>query len=334
LFAALLGMMTVPASAASVEDFYKGKTIDLIVGGPAGGSYSIYAQVIAQHMSRHIPGNPTIVSRSMTGAGGLTAAGFIFNVARQDGTVFGTIPVSALIEPLFDDKQANFDASKFSWIGSASQTISYCGINPATKVTSFDQWLNSSAELRLAASGVGAISFQHPNVMKSVLGVPLKIINGYNGSGDFILSVERGETDGFCSMDASTIENLYKGLLNSGKMKLVVQMGPRKETTFGEIPSVFDYAKTEQQREILSVAFDQLALGRPFMAPPDMPDDRYQALHDAFARTLKDADFLADTVRMKLDINYLSGREAKEVLVKLSSYPESVLESAKRAFGK
>ena len=319
--------------ADSVADFYKGKTIDLVIGLPAGGGYDAYGRLIARHIGDHIPGNPTVVPQNMPGAGGLRAADHIYNSAPKDGTEFGIVASSTLMEPLFGDKQALFDASKFSWLGSASQDIAFCGIGPGSKITSFDQWLKSGKELTFGASGPAAITYQHPMVLKNVLGANLRVISGYGGTSDIILAVARGEVDGMCALSVSSIEAQYQPMIDSGEMKLIIQMGPHKDQTFGDIPSVFDYAKTDEQRQILSLAFDQLALGRPFMAPPGIPEDRYEALSKAFAETLQDPALLADAEKMKLDIDYLSGEDAKKMLKQFADYPPAVLQKAKLALG-
>jgi tripartite-type tricarboxylate transporter receptor subunit TctC len=322
-----------PAMADSVADFYKGKTIAVVIGLPAGGGYDAYGRLIARHIGDHIPGHPTVVPQNMPGAGGLKAADYIYNSAPKDGTEVGIVASSTLMEPLFGDKQARFDSSKFSWLGSASQDVSYCGIGPGSHVTSFDQWLKTGKELTFGASGPAAITYQHPMVMKSVLNANLRVIAGYGGTSDITLAVQRGEVDGICGMFTSSIQAQFKQLLDSGAMKLIIQMGPHRDRTFGDIPSVFDYAKTDEQRQILSLAFDQLALGRPFMAPPGIPEDRHAALSKAFAETLKDPALMADAEKMKLDIDYLSGEETQKMLKQFADYPPAVLQKAKLAMG-
>lgn len=323
-----------PALADSVADFYKGKTINLIIGLPAGGGYDAYGRLIARHIGDHIPGNPAVVPQNMPGAGGLRAADHIYNTAPKDGAEFGMVASSTLMEPLFDAKQARlFDAAKFSWLGSASQDVAFCGIGPGSHIASFDAWLKSGKELTFGASGPAAITYQHPMVMKNVLDANLRVISGYGGTSDITLAVQRGEVDGICGMFVSSIAAQFQPLLDSGEMKLIIQMGPGRNTTFGNIPSVFDYAKTDEQREILSLAFDQLALGRPFMAPPGIPADRFEALNRAFAETLKDPALLADAKKMKLDIDYLSGEEARKMLKKFADFPPAVLQKAKLALG-
>jgi tripartite-type tricarboxylate transporter receptor subunit TctC len=318
----------------SIADFYKGKSIDLVIGLPAGGGYDAYGRLIARHMGEHIPGNPAVVPENMPGAGGLRAAGYIYNSAPKDGTAFGLVASSTLMEPLFDPTAAKlFTASKFSWLGSASQDVSYCGVGPSSHITSFAQWLKSGKQLTFGASGPAAITYQHPMTLKNVLGAKLRVISGYGGTSDIALAVQRGEVDGICGIFVSSIEAQFKSLLQSGALKLIVQMGPFRDRTFGPIPTVDDFAKTDEQRQILSIAFDQLALGRPFMAPPGIPSDRHKALSDAFAQTLKDPALLADAKRMNLDVDYLSGADARNLLVRFADYPADVLRKAKSAMG-
>jgi tripartite-type tricarboxylate transporter receptor subunit TctC len=320
--------------AQSVADFYHGKTINLVIGLPAGGGYDAYARLIARHMGDHIPGNPTIVAENMPGAGGLKAADHIYNSAPKDGTEFGIVAASTLMEPLFEAKQTPlFEASKFSWLGSASQDVAFCGIGPGSHINSFDEWMKSGKELTFGASGPAAVTYQHPMVMKNVLGANAKVISGYGGTSDITLAVERGEVDGICGMGASSIQAQYQHMLDSGAMKVIVQMGPHKDQTFGDVASVFDYAKDDEQKQILSLAFDQQALGRPFMAPPGIPEDRYAALNKAFADTLKDPALLAEAKKMKLDIDYLSADDARKMLTQFADYPPALLQKAKFALG-
>jgi tripartite-type tricarboxylate transporter receptor subunit TctC len=317
-----------------VADFYRGRTIALVIGLPAGGGYDDYGRLIARHIGDHIPGRPSLVPQNMPGAGGLRAADHLYNSAPKDGTEFGIVASSTLMEPLFGDKQAAlFDAAQFSWLGSASQDVAFCGIGPGSRIASFDQWLKSGKELTFGASGPAAITYQHPMVLKNVLNANLRVISGYGGTSDITLAEERGEVDGICGLGVSSIQAQYQHLIDSGEMKLIIQMGPHEDQTFGEIPSVFDYAETDEQRQILSLAFDPMALGRPFMAPPGVPADRHQALSKAFAETLQDPALLAEAKRTKLDINYLSGEEAKKMLKQFADYPPAVLKKAKAALG-
>lgn len=325
---------TAHAKTRSVADFYKGKTVDLVIGLPPGGGYDAYGRLIARHIGDHIPGHPSVVPQNMPGAGGLKAADYLFNAAPKDGTAIGIVSTSALMTPVFDPKEASlFKPEQFSWLGSASQDVAYCAVGPSAHVTRFSQWLKSGKELSFGASGPAAITYQHPMILKNVLGAKLRVISGYGGTSDISLAVERGEVDGICGMFVSSIKTHFDPLVKKGVLKLVIQMGPRRDDSFGKVPSVYDFAKTAEQKRMLSLAFDELALGRPFVAPPNIPADRYAALQKAFAATLKDPALLRDAKKMKVDIDYLSGAKAKALLTRFANYPPATLRRARKDMG-
>ena len=326
--------LSVSASAQSAGDFYKGKTLSINIGFPPGGGYDTYGRVLARHMGKHIPGEPNVVPKNMPGAGALKAANYLYNSAPKDGTEIGIVASSTLMERLLGNDQAQFDATKFSWIGSMSQDVGFCGINPKSGIASFDQWLEKKQEIIFGASGPAAITFQHPMVLKNVLGANARVISGYQGTKDVSLAMQRGEVTGLCGMFVSSVSSQYQPLIDSGDMKLVIQMGPAKTDVFGKIPSVFDYAKTDEDRQILEIHFGQLKLARPFMGPPGMPIDRLAALSKAFADTLKDEGLLADAKKAQIDIDYVSGDDARQLLAAFANYPKPALEKAKQAMGR
>jgi tripartite-type tricarboxylate transporter receptor subunit TctC len=331
--AALLCVVAAPAAAASVADFYSGRTINLVIGLPVGSAFDAYGRLIARHIGDHIPGKPSIVAQNMPGAGGMVAANYIYNTAPKDGSVFGSMTATPLFEPLLGDKQALFDAAKFDWLGSASQSVYFCVLGPSSKMTSFDQWSKSGKELTFAASGPTAGTYKDTMVLKNVLGASLRTITGYSGVATSALAVERGEADGICGVPSTTLAVQFKSQIDSGQFTPIMQMGARRDDAFGKVPSIFDFAKTDEQKQILSFAFEQLALGKPFMAPPGLPDDRFEALKAAFAETLKDTALLADSKQAKLNIEYLSGEDAKKLLKKIADYPPAVLAKAKQVLG-
>ena len=332
-FAALCCSAWTPAMAASVADFYSGKTISLDVGLPVGSGFDAYARLVARHMGDHIPGNPSVVAQNMPGAGGLVVANYIYNTAPKDGSVFGLTAATQLLEPLFGNKQALFEAEKFDWLGSASQSVNFCVLGPSSKTTSFDQWLKSGKELTFSASGPTASTYKDAMVLKNVLGAKLRTITGYSGVASSALAVERGEADGMCGVPSTTLAVQFKSQLDSGQFIPIIQMGARRDDTFGKVASVFDFAKTDEQKQILTFAFEQLGLGKPFMAPPGLPADRFEALSAAFAETLKDPALLADAQKLKLDIEYLSGEDAKKLLKKYADFSPAVLAKAKQVLG-
>ena len=333
-FVILVGFLSVkPTAAMSEMDFYKGRSINLIIGLSAGGGYDLYGRLIARHMSRYIPGNPPIVAQNLTGAGSVIAANALYNTSPKDGTVFGTVAASALMLPLLGNKQALFDPTKFSWLGSATKNVAFCGVHKLGNVQNFRQLLDGGRELLVGASGPAALTYQHAIALKNVLGANVQIVSGYKGTPQIRLALEGGEVHGICGLGVSAIQAEYQQLVDRGEMSLLIQMGPFKDTTFGNIESVYDYARTEEQRQILSVIFDPLALGRPFLAPPGVQKAQFDALNEGFKRVLRDAALLAEARKMDLNIDYVSGDEAREMLQRFSGYPQDLLNKATVAIG-
>lgn len=322
------------ASAQNATDFYKGKTLSINIGFPPGGGYDTYGRVLARHLGKHIPGEPNVVPKNMPGAGALKAANYLYNTAPKDGSEIGIVASSTLMEKLLGNDQAQFDPTKFSWIGSMTQDVGFCGINPKSGVTSFDQWLKTKKEIIFGASGPAAITYQHPMVLKNVLGANARVISGYQGTKDVSLAMQRGEVTGLCGMFVSSVSAQYQPMIDAGDMKLVIQMGPQKTDVFGKIPSVFDYAKTDMDRQVLQIHFGQLKLARPVMAPPGIPLDRLAVLSKAFTDSLKDPGLLADAKKAQIDIDYVSGDDARKLLAQFANYPKDALENAKHAMGR
>jgi tripartite-type tricarboxylate transporter receptor subunit TctC len=319
------------AAQQSVADYYKGKTIGINIGYGAGGGYDTYGRVLARHFGKHVPGNPNVVPKNMPGAGALKAANYIYNSAPKDGTELGLVASSTLMEPLLGNDQAQFDASKFTWLGSMSKDIGHCGIRKGAGVASFDDWLKQKKELTFGSTGPAAITHQHPLIMKNVLGANARVIAGYQGTKDVSLAVERGEVDGLCGLFVSSIKASYLNMVKSGDLILLIQMGEERTDEFGKVPSVYDYAKTPQDRQVLEIHFDQLTLARPIMAPPGVAQDRAAVLRKAFEETLKDPALLEDAKKVNIEIELVTGKEVEQLLVKFANYPPAAIEAAKKA---
>ena len=267
---ALLAVASAPANAETAADFYKGKTVTLIAGFPPGGGYDTYVRVLARHYGRFLPGQPSVIASNMPGAGSLTAANNIYAKYAPDGLALAMFASSAAMEPLIGNKSALFEPTKFSWIGSMSQDVAYCGAwqHPGG-ATTFDEMLTK--ETIIGGGAPAAITYQHPMVLKNVLKANFKVIQGYKGTRDINLAMQRGEVNGTCGMFGSSINSQFGAEVKDGRMKLFIQMGSRRSNVFGKIPSVFDYAKTDEDRAILQFHFGQLLLGRPLAGPPGIP---------------------------------------------------------------
>jgi tripartite-type tricarboxylate transporter receptor subunit TctC len=327
------GALPGAARADAVSDFYAGKTITLIAGFPPGGGYDTYVRVLARHYGRLIPGHPAVVPTNMPGAGSLLAANYLYGKALNDGLTLGMFAASAAMEPLLGNKSALFDAAKFSWIGSMSQDIAYCGVwqTPGAAQT-FDEMM--SKETIFGGGAAASIIYQHPLVLKNVLGAKIRVIPGYPGTREVNLAMHRGEVNGVCGLYVSTISATFRDEVASGQLKPVIQMGNKTSAEYGNVPSVFDYAKTDMDRAVLDVHFKQLLLGRGVAGPPAIPADRLKALRDAFLATMKDKDFLAEAEKIGLDIDPATAEEVEQMLMRFAAYPPEVFRMAQEAIGR
>lgn len=323
-----------PAAAESPAEFYKGKTVTVLIGFPPGGGYDANARTLVRHLGRFIPGNPTVVASNMPGAGSLVAANHTFNQAAPDGATFTIFASSAALEPLLGNKAARFDSAKFGWIGSMAQEVAYCGVWQGPGVPS--SWKEvMERETIFGGGAAAAITFQHPMILKNVLGASkMKVVSGYPGTRDVNLAMNRGEVNGSCGLFGSSIMSQWRKEVESGQLKLVIQMGFQKSNQFGDIPSVFDFAKTDEERQILEIHFHQQLLSRPFATPPAVPADRLKALRAAFQATMKDAEFLTEAAKIGLDIDPVSGEEIEAALRRFASFPPQVLKKAEEVMGR
>jgi tripartite-type tricarboxylate transporter receptor subunit TctC len=321
-----------PAAAQEPADF-EDRTIGINIGYGPGGGYDIYARALAAHFGRFIPGNPTVVPRNMPGAGGLRVASFIYSVAPNGGTELGAFASSTAMEPLMGNPGAKFDPSKFSWIGSMAQDISFCGIwQKPGAVTSFQEMLTK--ETFFGSAGGASTSQLNPLLLNNLLHAKIKVIPGYAGAKEVNLAMQRGEVDGACSLFLSSIMTQFLPDVESGRLKLVIQMGPKKTDVFGPIPSVYDFVKTDEDRQVLDLHFKQLLLGRPIVGPPGMSKERLGILRKAFMDTMHDPAFLADAKKLNIDIEPATGEEAEQLLHQFANYPANVIKKGQAAIGR
>jgi tripartite-type tricarboxylate transporter receptor subunit TctC len=332
---ALTPLLLAPAAAQAeaVADFYKGKTLSLIAGFPPGGGYDTYVRVLARHYGRFIPGQPNVVASNMPGAGSLTAANTIYAKYAPDGLALAMFASSAAMEPLIGNKAALFDPQKFSWIGSMSQDVAFCGVwqHPGG-ATTFQEMLTK--ETVIGGGAPAAITYQHPMVIKNVLKANFKVIAGYKGTRDINIAMQRGEVNGTCGMFGSSVKAQFLNEVKDGRMTLFIQMGSKRSDEFGKIPSVFDFAKTDEDRAILQFHFGQLLLGRPLAGPPGIPADRLAALRTALFATMKDGQFLAEANKAGLDIDPVAPDEVHKLLKQFASFSPEVLVKAREAMGR
>ena len=323
IFAAL---SATTAQTQSVADFYKGKNVDLYVGYSVGGAYDLYARMLARHMSKHIPGNPTIVPKNMEGAGSLRLANWLYNVAPKDGSAFAIFGRGTGFDPLLGNKAAVFDATKFNWIGSANNEVSICVAWHTSGITKFDDLLTH--QLVVGGTSRSADTDQFPLFLNAVLGTKMKVVTGYPGGNEVGLAMERGEVQGRCGWSWSSVKTTHKKWLDEKKFIVLVQLALDKHPDLPDVPLVVDLAKTDEQRQILKLVFARQVMGRPFMAPPGVPQDRVDALRQAFMATMQDKEYLADTEKTQMEVNPVSGEKVQALVKEVYSTPPAIAQKA------
>jgi tripartite-type tricarboxylate transporter receptor subunit TctC len=326
-FAAGFAMLPLSlACAQTPAEFYKGRNVDLNIGYSAGGGYDIYARVLARHMGKHIPGNPTVVPKNMEGAGSLRLANWLYNVAAKDGSVFGTIGRGTPFDPLLGNKSAQFDATKYTWIGSANNEVSVCVAWHTSGIRTFEDML--AKPMIVGGTSASADTDQFPKITNGVLGTKMRVISGYPGGNEIGLAMERGEVQGRCGWSWSSVKSTHQKWLDEKKFAVLVQLALEKHPDIPAVPLIVDLAKNDEQRQILKLIFARQVMGRPFLAPPDIPRDRAEVLRKAFMDTMKDKDFLADTERSQMEITPVPGDELEKLVREIYSTPPAVAQQA------
>ena len=305
------------AHGQTVEEFYRGRTVEIYVGVSVGGGYDSHMRVVARHIGKHIPGNPTIVPLNMVGAGGLKLTNWLYNAAPQDGSVLALVNRGLPLEPLIGitpSQNIRFDAEKFAWIGSATNETSVCVAHERVGIDDFAQLFEK--ELIVGGVGAGIDADDFPRILRGALGVNFRLVSGYPGGNDALFALERGEIDGRCGWSWSSVLSTHEAWIRDGRLKVLLQMSqaPNPELTEMGVPWVMDFAETEETRQILNLVFVRLAVGRPYIAPPNIPGDRVHALRRAFDATMADPEFLADAARARLEITPMSGAEAQRLI--------------------
>lgn len=315
------------AYAQSAGDFYRSKNVDLYVGYSVGGGYDLYARLLARHLTKHIPGNPTVIARNMEGAGSLRLANWLYSAAPKDGTAFGTIGRGTPFDPLLSRPGAQFEAVKYSWVGSANNEVSVCVSSSRSGVVVFDDM--KTKELIVGAAGVSSDDDQFPRVINGVFGTKMRVVSGYPGGNDVVLAIERGEVNGRCGWSWSSMKSAQAVWLTENKVHILAQLALSKHADLPNVPLIIDLAQNDEQRQILRLIFARQGLGRPFLGPPGIPPDRLDALRRAFEATMKDSEFLAEANKLKLEVNPLTGAQVEDLVKQV--YGETPPAVAKRA---
>ena len=320
---ATLAMPT--ARADGLADFYKGKTVSLVVGSSTGGGYDTMTRAIARFIGKHIPGNPTVVVRNMPGAGGILAMNYIYNTAERDGTVLALVQNNTPLEPLFGTKQARYDATRLNWLGTPSFEVAMVLLWHAVPVNSVADL--KSRETQMGASGANSTPAFYTRLLNATLGTRMKLVNGYPGQNEALLAMERGELDGYPSVFLSALTSTRPTWLAEKLAKAIVQYGPERLAELGNVPFAPDLLTDDDDKLLMQVGFAPLALGRPLVMPPDAPAERVAALRKALADTFADPEFLAEGERMGLGLNApRTGAQLQDVIARAYQSPPRIIE--------
>ena len=333
--AAAIGLVlaaAVSARAQSVEEFYKGKTINVVIGYGVGGGYDLYGRLLARHLGKHIPGRPSLVAQNMIGAGSLRAAQYIYSVAPKDGTAIGTFGRTIATTPLLTPAGAQFDGTKFTWLGSITNEVTTCATWHTSPVKTWKDLLEK--EVTMGGEAPGADPDVYALLYRNVFGAKIKLVTGYHGTNDTMLAVERGEVDGLCGLSWSTLKSRHLQSMTEKKLNILIQAALMKQPELADVPLVTEVTKTREQLQIVKLFLTSQEMARPFAAPPDIPADRKAALIAAFDRTMKDPEFLAEARKLNMDVNPLSAQTMDELIAELYATPKSVLEKAAQAIAK
>jgi len=314
------------AVADAMEDFYRGKSLSMVIGYNVGGGYDIYARIFAKYFAKQIPGQPNIVPQNMGGAGSRRAASYLETIAAKDGSVIGMVSRDLATEPLLGD--AKIDMTKFVWLGSISNEISICATWHTSPVKTWEDALKTP--FTVGGEGQGSDPDTFSTLVRNAFGVKLKLVTGYQGTSDIVLAIERGEVDGRCGWSWSSVKGTKEAWITEKKLNFLVHMSEQKAPELPHVPLITDFAN-ERQKQMLKLVLSRQVMGRPFAAPPGVPDDRKQALRKAFDATLKDPAFLEEAEKLKLDVNPVTGAEIDKLVADLYRTPKDVVEEARVA---
>ena len=325
---ATLSVLAGPVRGQSVEEFYKGRNVSMVIGFSAGSGYDIYARLLARYMGRYIPGRPTIVAQNMPGAGSLRAAQYVAGVAPKDGSVVGTMSRSLPVEPLIGE--AKFDGRGFTWIGNIANNNSLCATWHETGIKT---WLDVMTKpFVLGGQGPGSDLDNFALILKNMFGAKVKLVSGYPGGSEVNLAVERRELDGRCGWSWDSIKSTRPEWVRDKKINLLVVFALEKAPDIGpDVPLILEKAQSEEQRQVLRVHLAGQAFGRPFFAAPGIPEDRKAALRAAFDATMRDSEFVAEAEKLRLEVSPMTGAEIERVLGEVYALPKQLIDKARAA---
>ena len=330
LLAASIFLSLGTATAASVEEFYKGKTIQFIVGGSAGGGYDTYTRLIARHFAQYVPGRPATLVQNMPGAAMLISANYIFNSAPRDGTVIGHWSGPLILQHMMGNPAVQFEGRKFGWIGMPTADALVCITTERSGIRTAEDWRNSKTRVKLGAIGPGTSGTDDTKLLGAAAGFPLQLIEGYKGTADIRVAAETGEVDGTCSFGWQSAKVTWANALRAKQVHVVLQTMLETHPELKGVPLAIDFAKTDEGKKLLRIAAEVYGKQRLYSLPPQVPPERVRVLQKAFMATLKDAQFLAEAEKAKLEIDPIDGSAVEKMVNGLYDIEPAVITRVKQ----
>ena len=326
--AAIIGAAA-SASAQTAEEFYKGKSIDLVIGYPPAGSNDVYARLLARHLGKHVPGKPNIIPKNMPGAGSFLALAHMANVAPNNGTAIAIgAPTSALDEKL-GTQGVRFKTAEFNWIGRLDSLINIVFMWKTSPVKTFAD--AQRIEATLSGTGIGSTVSIYPTVMNNVFGTKFKLVMGYKGSNEAMLAVERGEVEGH-STSWTALKVAHPDWIRDKSVSLLVQFSLHRHADLPDLPTAVDLARNDEERQVLSAIMNAAEVGTAFFTTPGAPADRVTTLRRAFDATLKDPELLAEAEKIRVGVSPLPGEALQKLVASVTDLPPALLEKVRAAY--
>jgi tripartite-type tricarboxylate transporter receptor subunit TctC len=314
------------ASAQSVEEFYKGRQINMLIGGGAGGGYDVYYRALGRHLGKHIPGHPNIIPRNQPAASGLAAAAALYTTADKDGATIAAFPNNRPMDPLFGNPAARYDALKLNWLGSIGKLQNVCATWHTSPIKTIQQ--AQEREVVVAAAAAPTNTAIMPRVLNALLATKFKPIIGYDPGSGLTMAIERQEAEGICGLSWSTMKASRPHWISQNLLNVIVQMGIDKLPDLPNVPAALDLVTDSEKKQILTLILLRQEPGRPVAAPPGVPADRLAALRAAFDATMKDEDFIAEAAKLQMEIEPLTATQIDKLLATAYATPKPIVQQA------
>ena len=315
------------------ETFYQGKKTTMLIGSSPGGGYDVYARIISRYMPKHIPGEPSMVASNMAGAGSNIAAAYIASSAPKDGTYIGALYMGAVVEPLFyGKKRSTHNPAEFQYVGNANTDYNVCAIRADAPVKTFDELFKT--EIVLGASAPGGATYDFPIFLKQLLGIKIRLVSGYPGSREVNLALEKGEVQGVCGQSWGGVAAMYEPMIRNGSIRLIAQESGSSHPDLAKmgVPLARDFAKTEAERKIMDLFYEQTSFSRPYVVAKETPAARVAILRAAFMKTMQDPELVAEAKRLGLEVEATSGDDLQKKITKIYSAPAEMVEQIRAIY--